>query len=155
MNALLRLAWILALIVSVLALGVEWYAKASAVEAYIIAAKDPSMVEMNRATFIPSSTDKSSPEFRREVMAIYGSPSDDIDRVLFVPHEKFVRPGELPGLVLLPVDKMKNENPQQLKSVLFFTRPVRYGALFMAFIAYVVWRLKRRQEPPPPAPAAP
>lgn len=152
MRTPLKVVWLLALITAVLVLAVEWTAKATAVEAYLVSPKDKTAVELNKATFAPDSKDKTSAEYRREVMGIYGSVSDTTDRVLFVPREKFTFPDELPGLVLLPVEKARNENPLQLKTVIFVTRPVSYAALFVAFITYIVWRLKRRMAPPPPVP---
>lgn len=157
MQKLLMVGWILAYVLAFASYPVAGFIAKGAVEAYLIAPHDPTAVEVNRAIFEPpKGAAKDSKAYRDAVMKLYGSQTDDPTAVVFVPQEKFVHPAELPTLTLLPVDKAKNENPLQLKTVYFFAPRLMLGFAFGGFLLTVVWIILRRKSkaaaPPPAAP---
>ncbi|HZE95754.1 MAG TPA: hypothetical protein VE981_01890 [Planctomycetota bacterium] len=119
----------LALLFAALVYPVAAVLSGQAVEAYVIAGKDPEAIKIDQQIFEPpKGAAKDSKAYRDAVMEIYGSRADEPTRVLFVPAEKFRRPAELPTLVLLPVDKQKGENPLQVKTVYFLAQKTAIGA---------------------------
>ena len=141
------------LVVAALIYPIAGILAGGAVEAYIISAKDKSAVEVERAIFEPpKGASKDSKAYRDAVMSIYGSQTDEPTKVLFVPADKFLRPAELPTLVLLPVDKQKNENPLQVKTVYFFASRTALGAAVVgALLLGVGLLLRNKKAPAPPA----
>jgi hypothetical protein len=146
---------LLAIVTAVLVYPIAGMISGGAVEAYIIAAKDPKVVEVDRQIFEPpKGKSKDSKEYRDAVMSLYGSTADEPTKVVFVPAEKFVRPTELPGLVLLPVDKDKGENPLQVKTVYFFAQKTMIGAFVTGLLLQGIGILLKKKKAPAPPPAA-
>ena len=155
MRLLANLGWIGALVVSAAVYPVVTILASGATEAYIIAAKSPELVNINKQDFEPRGAGETDAAFHKRVMEIYGNAIDYSTPVLFVPREKFVRPPEAPNLILLPVDKKKGENPLQVKSLYFFARPVALGsgAAFIAFLGLYLFLARRARKETPPAAA--
>ena len=155
MRTLLLAGWAGAFLLAALTYPVAALLASGSVEAYLIAAKDRSAVEVEKAIFEPpKGASKDSKAYRDAVMRIYGSQTDEPTRVLFVPKEKFIHPEELPGLTLLPVDKAKGENPLQEKTVYFFASRSVLGFVAAGLVFLVAWALARRKSAPPAAAAA-
>ncbi|HUR38082.1 MAG TPA: hypothetical protein VM222_01260 [Planctomycetota bacterium] len=145
----------LAILFAALAYPIAGIVASGAVEAYIIAGKDPTVVEVDRQIFeAPKGAAKDSKAYRDAVMGIYGSVTDEPTKVLFVPAEKFKRPPELPTLTLLPIDKQKGENPLQVKTVYFFASRLAAGAAVVGALFILTGFLSRRKKAPPAPPAA-
>lgn len=148
---LLKLAWIGAFVFAALVYPAAAIIGATAVEAYEIAGYDKDMAELRAATeSLPPKTD---PAFRKKVMQIYGVPTEQPIRFIFVPSEKFIRPPMAPELILLPVDRNQGEDPMQLQTI-HFARPVATGgAAFVGLLLLGVWALlRRRKAHPAPSP---
>jgi hypothetical protein len=146
---------LLALVTAALIYPIAGMIAGGAVEAYIIAAKDASAVEVDRQIFEPpKNVSKESKEYRDAVMSLYGSQTDEPTKVVFVPAEKFLRPAELPTLVLLPIDKQKGENPLQVKTIYFFASRTAIGAVVAGLILQVIGMLLKKKKAPAPPPAA-
>ncbi len=144
-----------ALLVAILIYPAAAIVAGGAVEAYLIAAKDKSAIEVERAIFEPpKGAAKDSKAYRDAVMSIYGSQTDEPTKVLFVAEDKFVRPPELPTLVLLPIDKQKGENPLQVKTVFFFATRTIAGAAVVGIVLLSAGILLRKKKTSPPPPAA-
>ncbi|HLY08178.1 MAG TPA: hypothetical protein VKW04_02625 [Planctomycetota bacterium] len=149
MSKLLNVLGAVAVVVAVLVYPVSRIIAGGAVEAYLIAAKDKSAIEVERQIFEPpKGVSKDSKAYRDAVMSIYGSQTDEPTKVLFVPEEKFLRPPELPSLVLLPIDKEKGENPLQLKTVTFLASRTAMGATIVGAILLVAGALLRKKKTP-------
>jgi hypothetical protein len=152
MRTLLMVGWIGAFAFAFLVYPILGYIRSTAVEAWVIVAKDPSSVAVEKEIF-DSKAPKNSPEYRDAVIRIYGVPTDAPIKVVFVPKEKFVRPSELPELVLLP--KAQDYNPTQLKTVEFLAPRAMLGAAVVGFILVIVWIILTKKAkaaaPPPPA----
>lgn len=151
MARLLKIGTLLALACAAAVYPAVWIVGATAVDVYMISAKDPTMVEMGKAIFAPSTADKASPAYRREVMDIYGAPTEQTTRVVFVPKSRLVVPPELPSITLLPLDFKKESSPFQLQSFYFFAPYVLVGALASHLLLLLLWRFKARSKPAPPA----
>jgi len=122
-----------------------------AVEAYVIVPKDPKAVEMEKELFDPPrGKSKDSPEYRNAVMRIYGVPTDEPIKVVFVPAEKFIVPSELPTLKLLP----KEKNWTQLKTIYWFAPRVMFGASVVGFMLVIAWIILRKKSAKAAAPPA-
>jgi hypothetical protein len=147
MRTLLLIGWISAALVGALAYPVAEILAGGAVEAYIIAAKDPSAIDVDRQLFEPpKGASKDSKAYRDEVMRIYGSQTDEPTKVVFVAKDKFKHPEELPSLTLLPVDKQKHENPLQVKTLYFFASRILIGggvAFVLLFLPWIFLKPKR------------
>jgi len=155
MQKLLLIGWIGSFLGAAAAYPVAGMIASTAVEAYVIGAHDPVRVTGERElfNFDPPKAPKDSPEYRRAVMAIYGSQTDELTKVVLVPKEKFVHPQELPSLTLLPVDKEKKENPLQEKTVYFFALRSVVGFSIGGVVLLLAWLFFRRRKPtalPPP-----
>ena len=150
MQKLLMAGWITAFACAFLCYPVAGLIGSSAVEAYVIVPKDPESVKMEIELFDPPrGKSKDSPEYRNAVMRIYGVPTDEPIKVVFVPAEKFIVPAQLPTLKLLP----KEKNWTQLKTIYWFAPRVMLGAAVVGFLLVIVWIILRRQSMK--APAAP
>lgn len=154
MRKLLMVGWIGAFACAFLTYPVVGIISANAVEAWVIVARDPAGISIEKEMFDPpKSMAKDSPAYRKEVLKIYGIPVDEPTKVVFVPKEKFVRPEELPSLTILP--KQKDEVPMQLQTIRWFAPRVMLGASVVGFILAIVWIILRkkaaRAAPPPPA----
>lgn len=154
MKALLLVGWVAAFILAIATYPAAAIVARTAVEAYIIAAKDPAAVEVERAIFEPPKAPKDSKAYRDAVMRIYGSQTDEATAVVFVPQERFLHPQELPTLTLLPVDKQKGQNPLQVKTVYFFASRSVAGFAVAGIVFLGVWLFLRRKKPSA-SPAAP
>ena len=158
MQKLLMVGWVACFLLALLTYPVVGILAGGAVEAYIIAAKDPSVISVDEEIFeAPKGVAKDSKAYRDAVMRVYGSQTDEPTKVVFVSKEKFLQPKLLPGLMLLPVDKQKGENPLQLKTVYFFAPKIMLGFSVAGFICTIAWIVMRRKSmpSPPAAPAAP
>ncbi|HEV3027974.1 MAG TPA: hypothetical protein VG457_10405 [Planctomycetota bacterium] len=155
MSRVLVLLGVGALVVAALVYPVALIVAGTATDAYLIAAKDKSAVEVERQIFeAPKGASKDSKAYRDAVMSIYGSQTDEPTKVVFVPADKFLRPPELPTLVLLPIDKQQGENPLQVKTVFFFATRIALGAAVVGIALLGIGaatRKKRAPAPPPPA----
>lgn len=155
MQKLLLVGWVACYVLAFACYPVAGIIAGGAVEAYLIAGHDPSAVEVNQAIFEPpKGAAKDSKAYRDAVMRIYGSQTDEPTKVVFVPAEKFKHPAELPSLTLLPLDKSKNENPLQVKTVYFFAPKFMLGFAAGGFVLTIAWILLRRKSKaaaPPPA----
>lgn len=155
MSKLFMVLGILALVTAGLVYPIAGAIAGGATEAYIIAAKDPKAVEIDREIFeAPKGAAKDSKAYRDAVMSIYGSQADEPTKVVFWPADKFVHPKELPGLVLLPVDKNKGENPLQVKTVYFFASKTAIGAAVVGVILLGIGFAMKKKPSTPSAPAA-
>ena len=154
MRKLLMVGWIAAFACAFLVYPILGYIRSTAVEAWVIVGKDANSVSVEKEIF-ESKAPKGSKEYREAVMRIYGVPTDAPMKVVFVPQHKFVRPSELPELVLLP--KGPTEDPMQLKMVEWMAPRTMLGAAVVGFILVVVWIIltkKAKAAAPPPTPAA-
>jgi hypothetical protein len=153
MRKLLLVGWIGAFVCAFLCYPIAGVLASGAVEAYVIVPKDKDSVEVEKSLFEPpKGKSKDSPEYRNAVMRIYGVPTDEPIKVLFVPNEKFIIPEELPTLRLLP----KERNWTQLKTIQWFTPRVMFGASVVGFLLVIAWIVARRKAPKtPPPPAQP
>jgi len=154
LQKLLLVGWIGAFICAFLAYPIAGVISSGAVEAYVIVPKDAQSVKDEKELWDPPKKPKDSPEYRNAVMRIYGVPTDEPIKVVFVPKEKFIVPEELPTLKLLP----KEKEWTQLKTVLWFTPRIMFGAAVVGFILSIAWIMVRRkalkQAAPPAKPAA-
>jgi hypothetical protein len=149
MKSLLLIGWAAGFGVALSAYPVAGILSGRAVEAYLIAAKDPKAVEVEKAIFEPpKGAAKDSKEYRDAVMRIYGSQTDEPTKVVFVSAEKFVHPEELPSLTLLPVNKEKGENPLQVKTVFFFAQKSVIAGALAGVVLLIVWILLGRKKKP-------
>jgi hypothetical protein len=153
MQKLLMVGWIGAFVCAFLCYPIAGLISNGAVEAYVIVPKDPTTRDVEKALFEPpKGKSKDSPEYRNAVMRIYGVPTDEPMKVVFVPKEKFIVPDELPTLTLLP----KEKNWVQLKTIFWFAPRVMLGASAVGFVLVLVWIVLRKKAatavaPPPPA----
>jgi hypothetical protein len=155
MRTLLAVGWVGALAVAALVYPVVAILASGATDAYVIAAKSPELVNINKQSFDAREPKESDESFRRRVIEIYGNPIDYTTPVLFVPKEKFIHPEQIPGLVLLPVDKQKGENPLQVKSLYFFAKYI-VSASSVSFVVLIgLWLILRKRVKKDPTPAAP
>ena len=155
MRKLLMVGWIGAFACAFLVYPILGYIRSTAVEAWVIVARnDPNAVSVEKEIF-DSKAPKNSPEYRDAVIRIYGVPTDAPMKVVFVPQQKFVRPSELPEMVLLP--KGPADDPMQLKLVEWMAPRTMFGAASVGFILVLVWLVltkKAKAAAPPPPPAA-
>jgi hypothetical protein len=157
MQKLLLVCWVLAFACAFLVYPVLGILSSTAVEAWVIVARDPDGVLVEKEMFDPpKSLAKDSPAYRKQVLNIYGIPVDSPTKVIFVPKSKFIQPQELPSITILP--KQKNEDPMQLQLIQWIAPRFMFGASVVGFFLVIPWIVLRRQslkEPPPPAkPAA-
>ncbi len=133
---LLRLG-LVAVAVAILIWPLAWALASQAKDVQLIAPFDAATVTANRAIFDPAD---SSDE--REVIAIYGSPYGERQRILFADESKLVRPTERPDLLLLRKDS--EDNPLQVTTVWYLARALSMGALFggLLLLAFGRWRLR-------------
>lgn len=141
---LLKAGWVAALALAAVAYPVAAGLAATATEAWLISPHAPAMVELNRALETP---DKAAPDHARRVAQLYGVPSSEPIRVVFVPKERFLRPVELPSLTLLPVDKSKGENPLQVRTLYFFAGWTVVGGAGSGVLLGLLWRRLRSRAP--------
>jgi len=158
MRKLLLVAWIAAFGLAFITYPVVGVIASGATQAYIIAAHDAKRVsgEKELFAFDPPKADKASPQYRKAVIAIYGTlVTDEMTPFVLVPKEKFLHPDELPSLTLLPVDKNKGENPLQAKTLFFFAPRLMLGFAGGGFAICILWIILQRKAkaaaPPPPA----
>lgn len=153
MQKLLMVGWVGAFVCAFLCYPIAGLISNSAVEAYVIVPKDATTRDVEKALFEPpKGKSKDSPEYRNAVMRIYGVPTDEPMKVVFVPKEKFIVPDELPTITLLP----KEKNWVQLKTIFWFAPRVMLGAAAVGFALVIVWIVLRKKSaraaaPPPPA----
>jgi hypothetical protein len=158
MKKLVMVGWVAAFTCSFLVYPILGFIRSSAVEAWVIVGKDANTVSVEKAIFEPpKDTPKDSKKYRDAVMTIYGVPTDAPMKVVFVPKEKFVRPEELPDMVLLP--KGPNDDPMQLKMIEWMAPRTMLGASVVGFVLVILWIILQKKAkaaaPPPPAqPAA-
>jgi len=154
MRKLLMVGWVVAFACAFLVYPILGYIRSTAVEAWVIVAKDPNAVAVEKEIWEAPKAAKDSKEYREAVMRIYGVPTDAPMKVVFVPAQKFVRPSELPEMVLLP--KGPAEDPMQLKMVEWIAPRTMLAAAVVGFILVIVWiiltkKAKAAAPPPPPA----
>jgi hypothetical protein len=141
MMTLLKVAWMFGFAVVALTYPVAWGMAGASTEAVLITKYDQSKIDVNKAMDAPEPKD---PDFEKKVIALYGIPHEKL-RVLFVPQDRFLRPEELPSVVLLPVDKSKGENPLQVRTVWFFAKWIVSAAGVVSILLLTVWWTLERQ----------
>jgi hypothetical protein len=142
------------LAVAVLAYPVAWGIASMGTEAYMIAGKDKSTWDIEKALFEPpKGASKESKEYRDAVLRIYGVPTDEPTKVVFEPQDHFVRTDLLPSIVILPIYKEKGENPLQVKTVYFFASRSALGAAVAGLFLLGLAKLTRKKPAAPSAPA--
>ncbi|MBV8878912.1 MAG: hypothetical protein JO332_03000 [Planctomycetaceae bacterium] len=145
----------LALVFAALAYPIGLIIGGTATEAYMIAGKDPTTVQVEQELFEPpKGASKESKEYRDAVLRIYGVPTDETTKVVFWPREKFIQPKQLPTITILPVFKEKGENPLQVKTVYFFALRAAIGAAVVGAVLLLAGRVTRKKAAPPAPPAA-
>ena len=155
LQKLLLVGWVGAFVCAFLCYPILGVLSNSAVEAYVIVPKDKESQAIEDEIFEPpKGKSKDSPEFRNAVLRIYGVPTDEPTKVLFVPQDKFIVSRHDPSLKILP----KEKNWVQLKTIQWFVPRVMFGASVVGFLLVIAWIMVRRKSlkaPPPPAqPAA-
>lgn len=152
MVKLLKIGWILAAVGAVLMYPLYGLLSLMATEVVFVTPFEEKQVRINRGMFKLDPPDKTSPDWRKKVMGIYGLPNDHPDVVVFVPESKITRPVEDPSIAFMLVDKDKGENPWQLKSFLFVAKWGTIAAAVAAVLLHVLWHfLHKRSRPPQPA----
>jgi hypothetical protein len=157
MQKLLMIGWVLAFACAFLAYPVLGIISSTAVEAWVIVARDPNGVLVEKEMCDPpKSLAKDSPAYRKQVLNIYGVPVEEPTKVIFVSKSKFIQPQEMPSITILP--KQKNEDPMQLQLIQWIVPRFMFGASVVGFLLVIAWIILRRKSlnaPPPPAkPAA-
>ncbi len=99
-------------------------------------------IAVNRGMF---DADKNAPTYSREVMELYGQPSNEEAVFLFVPRDRFFHPEELPSLTLLRVDKDKKEMPVEGAPFLFFAQWISHGCAIGGVVLMILWAWLRRR----------
>jgi len=147
---------ILSLTVAALAYPAAAVIASTATEAYMIAGKEKGTWAVEKELFEPpKGASKDSKEYRDAVLRIYGVPTDEPTKVVFVPKESFEHPDLLPSITILPVYKEKGDNPLQVKTVYFFASRTALGAAVAGAFLLGLARVIRRKPASPAAPAAP
>jgi hypothetical protein len=154
MIKLLRIGGLLSVAFAVLVYPAIAGIAATAVEVYLVPAKDPSLVEQEKILFDPEGMKKDSPEYRKAVISIYGLPTEETTSVVFVSDAQLTRPPELPGILILAVDKHKGENPMQTKTLWFFAKYLAGGSAFAGALLLGLSAWLGRRKPGAAAPAA-
>src|SRR6185295_16678295 len=157
MQKLLLIGWVSAFACAFLTYPVLGIISSTAVDAWVIVARDPDGVLVEKEMFEPpKSLAKDSPAYRKQVLNIYGIPVESPTKVIFVSKSKFINPPELPSITILP--KQKTEDPMQLQLLQWLAPRFMFGAAVVGFLLVIVWIVLRRKSlhaPPPPAkPAA-
>lgn len=137
-------SWLLRLGLAAVALAIlvwplAWALDSQAKDVQLIAPFDAATVTANRAIFDPAD---SSDE--REVIAIYGSPYGERQRILFADESKLIRPSERPALILLRKDS--DDNPLQMTTVWYLARALSLGALFGGVLLLAFGRFRMRRQ---------
>jgi hypothetical protein len=125
-----------------------------ATEAYIYDPYPPETVMVNRDPSMINLPPKADPKYPRKVMELYGFPSEEPNRLVFVSRDRFFHPEEMPSLTMLPVNKQKGENPLQVKTLYFFARYMVLCSAPVSVVMMAVYAFLSRKAAPPAAPAA-
>jgi hypothetical protein len=141
----LKAAWIAAVAAALLVMPAAAILASTATEAVMISPHHPSAVEVNRGLWELDRPDPSSADFEKRVIALYGNGSERV-KAVFVPAERFIRPPEKPGLVLLPVDKQKGENPLQAQTVWFVAKWALLGTAWAGVMLCGAWQFLRARQ---------
>jgi len=154
MQKLLLIAWVGAFACAFLTYPLLGAISASAVDAYVIVARDAEGVALGKEMFDPpKGVTKDSPRYLKEVLNIYGIPVETPTKVIFVSKSKLINPPELPSITILP--KQKSEDPMQLQMLQWIAPRFMFGAACVGFFFVVVWiSLRRKDLKAPPAPPA-
>ena len=144
----LRSASIGAFAVAALTYPSLWALERFAVEAWLITPHHPQKVEVNRGLFLLDAPGPSDRDYPRKVMEVYGNPTGEPVRVLFVPRGRFVHPPELPSLTLLTVEKEKGENPLQVQTLRFLSARLAGGASLVGGLLFGLGFLLQRRRTP-------
>jgi len=156
MNKAFTILGLLSLALAALALPAAWAIASTATDAYMIAGKEKGTWAVEKELFEPpKGVSKDSKEYRDAVLRIYGVPTDEPTKVVFVPRDRFEHTDLLPSITILPVYKEKGDNPLQVKTVYFFaTRTVLGAAVAGAFLLGLARATRRKPAAPPAPPAA-
>lgn len=138
----LKVGWMGAVAVALLAFPAAAILASTATEAVMIQPHDPSVVEVNRGMWQLDPPDPKAPDFEKQVIAIYGNGSTRV-KAVFVPKSRFIHPEELQGLVLLTVDKQKGENPLQAQTVWFVATWLLIGSAWAGVLLCGLWQFLR------------
>ena len=153
MQKLLMVGWIGAFVCAFLCYPILGLLSNMAVDAYIIVPKDKeSQLVEEEIWEPPKGKSKDSPEYRESVLRIYGVPTEEPTKVLFVPQDKFIVSRHAPSLKILP----KEQNWVQLKTFYFLAPRVMLGAAVVGFLLVLPWIMlrKKAQKAAAPPPAA-
>jgi hypothetical protein len=152
---LLRLGWILAFACAALIYPLYGLLSLMAKEVVFVTPFEDRQVKINRGMFKLDPPEKTSPDWRKKVMGIYGLPNEQPDVVVFVPAGKITNPPEDPSISFMLVDKDKGENPWQLKTFLFVAKWASLGAGLSGVLLLLGWLALRKKAAPPALPASP
>ena len=145
MKKLLMACWILAFACAALFYPISWMLAAGATEAWRITPHDAATVQSRKALFELDAPDKNSPDYPTKVMELYGMPTQQPIKYLFVAEERFIHPPEKPDLTLLPVDPAKKEYPLELDMIRYLTPWFTGGATVTGLIFLGIWAWLRRR----------
>ena len=137
---------ILGMAVGALAYPAAWgIDRASGIEVLQVWAAAPADVETNRGLWELNGSEKT------EVAGIYGTPTGQPQRVVFVDLAKVIHPREDPALALFLA--AKEDHPLQAQTLYYFALPATVGGLVVGAALYLFAR--RRKGAPEALPATP
>ena len=82
-----------------------------------------------------------------KVAEIYGTPAKGVERILFAPADRILRPKEDPALTLYL--NRGDDHPLQVQTVYYFGVPTAIGGVLVGLALLLLAR--RRAKAPPPA----
>jgi len=128
----------------------------SSVEAWRITPYDEQKVRNNRDLFALDAPDRKSPGYAKAVLEIYGTPTGEPIKYVFVDKGRFRHPPEAPEVTYLPVDISRKEYPLELRMIQYLRPWVAGGAFVTGLIFLGIRRLlgRRKAAPEGPPPAA-
>jgi hypothetical protein len=131
-KGLLRVLGAGAVVVGVLVLAGVWLLDGSAGrDLLVVEAFADDVVETNRGLW------ELDGGVREEVPGIYGTPRN-VERLVFVPEERVVRPAEDPSLALYL--KSGDDHPLQVRTLWFFGVPTAVGGVLVGGILLLLSR---------------
>ncbi len=105
-------------------------------EAWRITPYDEQKVRNNRDLFALDAPDKNSPGYAKAVLEIYGTPTGEPIKFVFVDKGRFKHPPEAPEVTYLPVDISKKEFFIE-ETFIRFLRPWVAGGAFVTGLIFL------------------